>query len=220
LSKWVETQQILSKEKNEWQEARDILQARIELMKSEIASLEQKIKEAETGAREAEQKKAELVAQDAALKVAAAALREAAADLEAKVRQLYQIVPEPLQAKINPLYQRMPDDPMNTKVTLAERFQNILGILNEVNKLNGEITLATEVRALADGKPAEVKTVYVGLAQAYYVSPQGEAGIGRPGQAGWQWEPSNGLAAEVAETISIMQGKGTPRFIPLPVTIQ
>ena len=41
--------------------------------------------------------------------------------------------------------------------------------------------MVTEVRTLSDGKPAEVRTVYVGLAQAYFVSPKGDAGIGRPG---------------------------------------
>lgn len=161
-----------------------------------------------------------MIAQNDALKAATAILREAAAELEGKVRRLHGILPEPLQVKINPLYQRMPADSSNTKVTLPERYQNILGILHEVNKLNGEITLTTEVRPLADGKPAEVKTVYVGLGQAYFVSPQGEAGIGRPGESGWQWQLANRLAGEVAETISVLQGKGTPKFIPLPVTIQ
>lgn len=220
LATWVETQQIISKEKNEWRETKDILDSRIALLKAETASLEEKIKEAETGNTEADQKRAELLSQNAALKEASAVLRVAAADLDGKVKQLYQVIPESLQTKINPLYQRIPADPANTKVTLAERYQNILGILNEVNKLNGEITVATEVRQLADGKPAEVKTLYVGLAQAYYVSPQGEAGVGVPDGKGWHWQTADRLAGHVSESISVLQGKGTPKFIPLPVKIQ
>jgi len=79
--------------------------------------------------------------------------------------------------------------------------------------------VATEMRTLADGRPAEVKTLYIGLGQAYYVSAKGEAGTGRPGAAGWNWQPANDLAASVTEAMQIMQSKATPHFVPLPVKI-
>ncbi len=97
---------------------------------------------------------------------------------------------------------------------------NVLGILNEVNKANGEITVTFEVRELAGGKPSEVRVLYVGLAQAYYVSASGEAGIGRPSPAGWVWEPSKAVANDVLTALEIVQGKHTPAFVPLPVKFQ
>src|ERR1043166_3721217 len=220
LSEWVKTQQLISKEKKEWREGKEMLQARIELMQTEIATLDEKIKQAEGNAGEAEKKKVELLAQSDTLKAATTSLGQSVAELETKLRRLFQVVPEPIQVKLNPLYQRMPTDPNNTKVTLPERYQSILGILNEINKLNGEITLATEIRPLADAKPAEVKTLYVGLGQAYFLSPKGEAGVGRPSDAGWKWESANRSASDIAEAISVLQGKGTPKFISLPVHIQ
>lgn len=220
LQKWVETQQIISREKREWKEAREILRSRIELLRTEVTALEEKIQHARDGAAEADRKKTELIAQGEAIQAATDLLRQNLRDLEGKVRHLYSLLPEPLQAKVNLLYQRMPADPDQTRVSLVERFQNVLGILNEVNKLNGEITLATEVRSLGDGKPAEVKTLYVGLGQAYYLSARGEAGVGRPGTDGWHWEPANAFAQNVSDAIDILQNKGTPRFVPLPVRIQ
>jgi hypothetical protein len=220
LGKWVETQQIISKEKKEWREGKEILQSRIELLKTEIASLEEKIKQAEANAADAEKKRLELVAQNETLKAAAAAMGQVVSELEAKLRRLFKILPEPIQLKLNPLYQRIPADPTTTKVTLAERFQNILGILNEANKLNGEITLATEVRSLADGRPAEVKTLYVGLCQAYFLSAKGEAGVGQPSADGWRWKSANHIAPDVSEAMNILANKASPRFVPLPVTIQ
>jgi hypothetical protein len=77
-----------------------------------------------------------------------------------------------------------------------------------------------EVRTLADGKPSEVKVVYVGLAQAYYVSARGEAGIGRPSADGWKWEPSKAVADDVLVTLEILEGKHSPAFVPLPVKLQ
>lgn len=140
-------------------------------------------------------------------------------ELESKVRRLYRRIPEPLKERIQPLYERMPTDAASTKISLAERFQNVLGILNEMTRLNGEITVASEIRALSDGKPSEVRTIYVGLGQAYFVSARGEAGIGRPGEDGWTWQPASQLAHEINQVLEILQNKSSPRFVPLPVTI-
>jgi hypothetical protein len=114
----------------------------------------------------------------------------------------------------------MPADSANTKVSLAERYQNVLGILNELTKLNNEVTLVSEIRTLSSGKPAEVKTLYVGLAQAYYVSGSGEAGLGRPGPTGWQWENAPRLAADILQAIEVLQGKAPPQFVSLPVKMK
>ena len=42
MGKWIETQQIISKERNEWQQGKEILQGRLELVKKETAGLEEK----------------------------------------------------------------------------------------------------------------------------------------------------------------------------------
>jgi hypothetical protein len=147
-------------------------------------------------------------------------LTEVVTGMEVEIRRLFKRLPEPIQTKLQPLYQRIPEDPAKTRVSAAERFQNVLGILNEVNKANNEITVSYEVHHLADGKPSEVKVIYVGLAQAYYVSARGEAGIGRPGAEGWTWEPSETIARDVTIALEILQGKHTPVVVALPAKIQ
>jgi hypothetical protein len=92
--------------------------------------------------------------------------------------------------------------------------------VNEVNKANNEINVAYEVHNLADGKPSEVKTIYVGLAQAYYVSARGEAGIGRPSAEGWKWTPSKAISKDVLMALEIMEGKHSPVFVKVPVEFQ
>ena len=136
------------------------------------------------------------------------------------MRRLAKALPEPLKAKLDPLYKRIPDDPAKTRAAVAERFQNVLGILNEVNKANNEITVNFERHTLASGTMAEVQAIYVGLAQAYYVSAGGEAGICQPTLDGWKWEPSKTIARDVLTVLEILQGKQTAAFVPLPVKIQ
>jgi Protein of unknown function (DUF3450) len=219
MARWVETQQVIAKETRDWQQSKEMLQSRIALLKSEIAALEGKLKELQATGADADHKRSALVAEDQSLVSAATSLAAWAGELEGQLQDLGKRLPDPLREKVGPLYARMPADPKNTKVSLAERYQNVVGILNEVAKFNNEISMASEVRPLG-GRPSEVKTVYVGLAQAYYLSAGGEAGIGRPDASGWQWEPVAGLAPKVQEVVEVLQSKASPKYVPLPVTVQ
>ena len=220
LSKWIETQQIISKERNEWQQGKEILQGRIELVGKEVGSLKDRIAQAETAVKDSNRKRDELIAQNAQLKETGAQLVAAVTALEEKVRRLAKIAPEGVAKKLEPLLQRVPTDPATTRVSVAERFQNVLGILNELNKANSEITVAYEVRKLSDGSSSEVQVIYVGLAQAYYLSPRGEAGVGKPTEEGWTWRPAPEQAAAIYTALEIIKGKEPPAFVPLPVSIQ
>jgi FtsZ-binding cell division protein ZapB len=220
MGKWIETQQILSKERNEWQQGKEVLLGRLEVVHKEISTLEEKIREAQSAVSDAEKKREALLAENGELKSVGAELTDASSRMEGDVRRLLRALPEPVATRLAPLSQRMPEDPAKTKVSAAERFQNILGILNEVNKANNDITVNYEVHDLADGKPSEVQAIYIGLAQAYFVSARGEAGIGRPGPDGWTWEPSKTVAPDVLNALEIFQGKQSPAFVPLPVKLQ
>jgi soluble cytochrome b562 len=220
MEKWIQTQQAISKERKDWQQGKDILVGRLELVKQEVLSLEKKIQDADASATEAAKKRDALLAENDELKATGAKLAESVTAMEAEVRRLWKTLPEPIQTRLQPLFQRMPEDVAKARVTAAERFQNVLGILNEVNKANNELTVNYEVHTLADGKPSEVKALYLGLAQAYYVSAKGEAGIGRPSPDGWKWEPSKSIGNDVLLALEIMQGKQSPAFVHLPVKIQ
>jgi hypothetical protein len=220
MEKWIETQQIISKEHKDWQQGKDILTGRLELVKKEIGTVEEKTKQAEAGVAETNKKRNELLAETEQLKATGAQLAQAVERIEIKTRRIYKRLPEPLKEKLQPLYQRIPEEPNTTRVSVAERFQNVLGILNELNKANNEISVNYEVRTLADGKPSEVKVIYVGLAQAYYISASGEAGVGCAVDGSWNWVPSKSSAPDILIALEILQGKQTPAFVPLPVKIQ
>jgi hypothetical protein len=90
-----------------------------------------------------------------------------------------------------------------------------------VNKFNREITVTSEVRTLADGNVAEVTALYIGLGQVYYVGANGTvAGVGRPSQNGWKWEPANDTADRISDAIAILKNEKVADFVPLPVKVQ
>ena len=220
LSKWIETQQIISKERNDWQQGKEILEGRIDLVGKEVSVLKERIAQSEAAVAESDRKKQELVAQNDRLKETTGKLDAAVAEMEARIRSLARLMPQPVAAKLQPLLQRIPADGAPSRVSTAERFQNVLGILNELNRANSEITVAYEVRTLADGSSSEVQVIYVGLAQAYYISPRGEAGIGRPSEDGWKWAPAPEAAGSILLALEIIQGKHSPSFVPVPVDIR
>src|SRR5262249_11898213 len=68
MEKWIETQQLISKERNEWQQGKEILLGRLELVKKEVASLQEKLEQAQAGVAESQKKRDELTAESDRLK--------------------------------------------------------------------------------------------------------------------------------------------------------
>ena len=67
MGKWIETQQIISKERKDWQQGKEILLGRLELVKKEIATLEEKIEQAAVRASpKADKKRDELAGRERA----------------------------------------------------------------------------------------------------------------------------------------------------------
>jgi hypothetical protein len=221
LEQWVETRRLISRERRDWALKREMLAERIELVQREIASLRAKISDAEESIAEADRKRADLIEQNAKLKDTSTALRGTVVTLEAQTAALLGRLPDPIRQHVKPLSQRLPDRPEESTLSLAERFQNVVGILNEVNKFNSEITVTTEVRPLPDGTSAEVTALYVGIGQAYYVSASGHAaGFGTASGDEWVWTPAFQEAADIARAIAILENEEVAEFVHLPVDIQ
>jgi hypothetical protein len=221
LSRWVETQQIISKEKKEWQLGKEVLEQRISLIENEIATLEERTAETEKNITDADIKRQELLDENVELKAASTSLEGSIAQLEAKTLRLMGSLPRPILDRIEPLSQRIPRDPADTELSLSQRFQNVIGVLNEVNKFNRDITVTTELREMPNGITSEVQTIYFGLGQAYYVNAAGDsAGIGHPSADGWAWSEANHLAGRVTEAIAILKNEREPAYVPLPVEIR
>lgn len=217
LEKWVETRRIISKERQDWALGKEVLEDRIEVVADEIASLRKRIEESEGDIAEADRKRAELLLQNEQLKEASASLESAILGLEQRTLALIPRLPQPLRERIKPLSQQLPK---GETLSLSIRFQNVIGLLNAVNKFNTEITHTSEVHDLGWGTSAEVTAMYLGLGQSYYVNADGtSAAVGRPGKEGWEWSAATEQAADVQRAIQILKDEAQPAFVRLPVRI-
>lgn len=220
LEKWVETQRLISQEKRDLALAKEMLTARIELVQREVESLQGKIKDAKDSIAEADKKRADLIDENEKLRKSTASLASTLALLEERTKKLLGRLPDPIRERVKPLSQRLPNDSGQTKLSISERFQNVVGILNEVDKFNREISLTSEVRTLPDGNSVEVTAMYIGIGLGYYASANGEvAGIGSAAETGWVWRPNNEAAGQIAEAIAILKNEKVASFVQLPVEI-
>lgn len=221
LARWVETQQIISREREDWQIGKEVLEQRISLLEREIATIDQGLAEVRASAGEADRRKGEMMDEERTLENATAVLQESIELFEGRTKELLLTLPEPLRGRVDLLSRRLPADPANTELSLSQRFQNVVGVLNEVNKFNRDLLVANEVLELPDGTRTEVRSLYVGLGQAYYVTADGgAAGIGHAADGVWTWQPANELAPQVTRAIAILQNEEVPDYVPLPVDLR
>ncbi len=221
LEKWIETQRIISQEKRDLTLAKEMLNERIDLVQSEIDTLREKITDAENSIAEADIKRGEMIEEKDKLVEASSSLATTLVGLEKRTHELIVRLPDPIRDRIKPLSQQLPKEGEETKLSTAARFQNVIGILNEVDKFNGDITVTSEIRSLEGGSTAEVTALYLGIGQSFYSGAKGTiSGIGYPDNQRWVWAAANESAAEIAEAIAILNNESVASFVQLPIEIK
>jgi hypothetical protein len=220
LNKWVETSQLISEEKNDWLLEESILDDTRTLLKNELSRLKEAISELEASASAADQDRENLTAEKAELSAGSDVIEGNLTQLETLLKQIVKTLPEPLLKKIKPLVRRLPDDPADTKLSVGERVQNIVGILSQADKFNTTLTITSESREISKGKFVQVSTLYWGLAMAYYVDDSGDyAGIGLAGADGWEWPEIDGAGNAIKKLFEIYEGTADIQFVDVPAKI-
>lgn len=221
LEQWVQNRRTIAKEKRDWALGKEVLNNRIEIVQNEIASLRSKIDAESKKVDTAEAERAELEQQSRKLKQATEELEGTVVELEGRIKRLLPRLPMPIRERVKPLSQRIPENPEETEQTVSERFVNVVGILQEVNKFNNQITHHIERRTLPDGTTAEVTTLYLGIGRAYYVNAEaGVAGTGTASADGWAWTPADDQVAVIARAIAIIKGERPASYVPVSLEVQ
>lgn len=221
VKNWIETRQTLARVRADWAAEKETLTATVAAFERELKTLNDSIAKTDTGSNKTEAERKQVEADRAQLDAAIAKAKELVTALEAKLKQLSKALPEPVLAKVQPFFKRMPEDPANTKATLPERTQNLVGILNEVDKFNAAVTVESEIRKNPAGADVQVRTLYLGLGQAYFTDNEGTyAGYGIPTAEGWKWTVQNDLSPVIRKAIGVYESTAPVQFVELPVQIK
>lgn len=222
---YFELKKLISKERGDWQLEKEILEDRIAMIVDQIEDLKEKTAEEESKITEADNERVELQDQLEELTRVERTQLETVRALEARVKGMLPALPETLRDKVQPLATRLPEEETkeeDIKLSISQRFGNVLGILNEVNKFHGDIAVVNERRALDGGTQAEVETMYLGVSSGYFAGSgdtADEAGIGTPTPDGYQWERRPDIADDIYRAIRIYQNEEVAAFVPLPATV-
>jgi Protein of unknown function (DUF3450) len=221
LENWVQTRQLISKTRADWLTDKETIEQTLQLFERELAAVGEQMMKLSTNNtqidKEREQAESLLKVSNESLDLA----KQFAATFEGKLARFVPQLPAPLQEILKPLLAKVPADSANTKMAATERIQVVVGILNEIDKFNGAVNLFSEKRRNEKGEEIAVETVYVGLGAAYFVNDADNfAGVGVPGENGWQWSMKPELASSVREIVKIYRNEHSARFVALPAVIR
>ena len=221
LLKWIETEGEIARANNEWTEEKETLDDILSVLESEKGMLQEALDNSEEEISQADAKRAKLGAKRDGLKEASGVISQVIGGLEKKLHELHPYFPEPLQNTIAPLYTRVPEAGEDTNASLSARMQNVVGILTQVDKFNGGITLHSSPKKLDSGKTVQIKTLYLGLGCAFFIDKVGSyAGLGVPGPDGWDWKERADLAPVIAEVIDVYEDPQKASFVQLPISVK
>ncbi len=221
LEEWVEARKTLAKVRNDWVVEKEILEQSTAAFERELTTLTTQIEQVDTGSTQTDKELGTVGDEKAALRLASDELKVSAGKLEARVRALSPGFPAPVMEKIEPLFNRIPEDPEDTKLSLSARLQNVVGILNELDKFNGSLTVVSELRKNEGGAEVQTRVLYVGLSRAYFVDKTGEfCGVGSSSPAGWEWTVQPELGAAIQKVIGVYENSEPATFVSLPVTVK
>jgi hypothetical protein len=221
LEQWVQARQLTSRLKSDWREEKEMLDQTAALFEREFEELNAQLAKAQTGTSQVDRDREALQAEQQELTEAENRAAEYVTQFEQRIRTLSGAFPPPLSERLEPLMKRLPEDPSNTRLKPVERLQNLVGILNEVDKFNGTISVESGLQRRPSGEEIQVKTLYLGLGQAYFTDQTGGfAGVGVPSLKGWEWTPQPGLGAGVLRAIAEYENARPPAFEALPMVVQ
>ncbi len=221
LAQWVQTRQLISKTRTDWEADREMLGQTKALFERELAAVAEQMGKLSTNSTVADAERRKAEAELAQHGEALEKSKVVVANLEKEVRGILPLLPPPLTATVQPWVNRLPADSANTKAGPVERFQTVVGLLNEVDKFNNAITVANDKQPNGKGDQVSVDVIYLGLGIAYFVDAAGEvAGMGSPGAGGWQWKLQPELGPKVRDAIAIYRSQKAAEFLGLPAVIQ
>ena len=221
LEQWVQTRQLISQTRTDWQTDKETLEQTVALYERELKAIDEQFSKVATNNTQVAKEMAEAEALQKTSNETLGDAKQFATEFEAKVKQLVPQLPGPLQDLLKPLLARLPADPNNTKMLAAERIQVLVGVLNELDKFNNAISIFSERRKNAQGEEVSVQTVYLGLGAAYFVNEAGDfAGMGTAGKNGWEWTTKPEIAATVQEVVKIYRNERAAKFVMLPAAVR
>jgi molecular chaperone GrpE (heat shock protein) len=214
VNKWLQVEKQTAELNTHWLEQKTSMEQTLTLLSAEQAQLNKLSNNRKKNASELSKKRERLVSKQAKLENEQQQLTR---DLEGITQQLLSMqaqLPPPLLSSW-----KNTGDLTNSLLTNTEKLQIVLKMLTLLNDFQQRITIHEMAIKHPDGQEVWVKQLYLGAAQAWFVSEDlSYTGIGYATELGWQWTFDASIDAEqVALGIAVQQKKRAAEWVTLPV---
>ena len=219
IRQWVQTERLISEEKNDWKVEKQRMQDLLDLYQKELKLLNEEIEKAGASAELADDRKVKLGSELKEYRDAQRLLADSLVRLLPRARLLVKRLPEPLQNEL------ATDISVLTSAEAMQKPRNVLksmlNVLTSAGQFNRSITVAEETRDLDGGEKMTVSVIYLGLARAYFAASAGDSsGVGTPAKDGWQWQDRPELADDIRRAMAVYKKDQQPQLIQLPVELK
>ena len=219
VQEWIEVEKTRSREAAEWQEEQQLLKDRIQILQQEKKSIDSELAKARSRINEADKTRQNLLDKEEKVESTLDTLKTFIGELEKELLALRPRLPEPLQEDLSESYAKIPKEKDSSK-SVGERFQVAMGILKTCQQFNHSMRVTTRTIENEQGRNIQVRTLYAGLSQAWYVGPD-TAGYGFPGPNGWTWTETPSEKSAIKQAIEMAErGVSRAEFVDLPIQIK
>lgn len=217
MQQWLAIEQQREQMRLSWQEEKQVLSQRLELLNAESSGLNKHLNKHSGLKTKAQQKREELASEQNTLEARQQQLKGSLASANRHVKSILPRLPAPLaehwQENLNKLA-LLEDHP-------SKRLDLYLDMYKSFDRFREKVTLHQALMPIAGNGEQEilVDQIYLGVAKGWYLSRDGQyAGFGQAGSDQWQWQADNALASELQALIEA--GKQPEKATILPLTVK
>lgn len=220
IQKWLAIEQQRNAMINDWHQQEPLLEQRLLLLKQEQTQLELNLSTASVNDGEVEKKRAQLLKSQNNMESGQALLEKSLVDYFQVIAEIQPQLPPPLFNA----WQKKLSAAEFTSADITKKLNTLLELLEQLNDFEQRISHAETALMLATDegeKEIMVRQLYIGLAQAWYVSLDGTiVGRGIPEASGWRWQPDNSVDGEVVlNAIAMIERRSEAQFLQLPISL-
>ena len=214
IRQWVETEKLLSSEKEGWKQEKEHLSELLELYAKELTLLNEELA-AVPSIEMDDKKKQDLEKQSKEADQARVLLKKFLLTLKPRVTALVKNFPEPLQDQINESVLGL--NTTDSSASARDLLMPMLSIVDAGNSFNAGVYRTSQKVSIGD-EDWQAEVMYLGLGRSYFWVGS-KAGIGYPSAEGWKWERKDEVLEEVKKAMAVFDKKTQPQLIKLPLKV-
>ena len=221
IKQWLSIEKQRNALNFDWRQQQPLLKQRLTLLTQEQIQLQDKIAGDKLSSSDVEDKRTQLMTSQNDMEANQSLVENALIDYYQLITELHPQLPPPLFES----WQEKLSSRTTKKINTTEKLTTLLDMLEQLNDFDQRISHHQSIQRVIDEsieKEMVVRQLYMGLAQAWYVSLDGSlTGRGIPESSGWRWIPDEQVDSEtILNAIAMIERKSEARILSLPVALK